>query len=94
MDFTRDQLELIRKRLRERKATTACTVCGHSDWIVSGIHMMSIGDTPGGLVLGGASLPLISLTCKNCGNTLLMNLKVLELERELVKTAEGGTTNG
>jgi hypothetical protein len=58
-----------------------CSLCNHNGWtLAAGFVMLSLQASPSaGLVIGGPSLPLVALTCDNCGHTLLVNIKVLGL---------------
>ena len=61
-----------------------CQLCGLSAWALENqpayvpVWDVSLGKS---LIAGSKQemLPLIALTCKNCGNTLLLNTKVLGL---------------
>ncbi|HBB88991.1 MAG TPA: hypothetical protein DC047_15405 [Blastocatellia bacterium] len=62
-----------------------CALCGTAAWFPSdGFVLISVTMDAPNLVFGGPALPSIALICSNCGNTHLLNLKVLGLE-ELLK---------
>jgi len=64
-------------------AIQICPVCHVGRWtLLEGLIKLPIITEPKqfpNVVLGGASVPLVALTCNHCGNTLLMNLMVLGL---------------
>ncbi|MDO8716942.1 MAG: hypothetical protein Q7J73_09105 [Dehalococcoidales bacterium] len=63
-----------------------CPLCGNSKWSLSdGVVTLSIQDQPGTVVIGGPGLPCVTLVCLNCGNTVLLNMIVLELKDILEK---------
>ena len=50
-----------------------CPICAQNRWTVSD-ELVEIRPFKGGsLVLGGAIMPLMVVTCSNCGHTLLFN---------------------
>lgn len=59
----------------------SCPLCGSlNDWTVGdGFVTVTVVDAPLKVTLGGESYPLIALVCRNCGNTMFLNLFVLEL---------------
>jgi hypothetical protein len=74
----------LRERLPEHKLSP-CGICGTNAWSIhNGYVRLSIQKDLIGVQLGGSAFPLIALICTNCGNTHLLNLKVLGLE-ELTK---------
>jgi len=50
-----------------------CTLCGSNVWSIeqnlAELRFLSTG----GFVVGGPIIPLIVITCNNCGNTVLVN---------------------
>ncbi|MFX0204102.1 MAG: hypothetical protein ACFFCW_49015 [Candidatus Hodarchaeota archaeon] len=50
-----------------------CPICRNNNWNISQNPVELREFHGGGLVLGGPIYPLISITCKNCGHTLLFN---------------------
>ena len=50
-----------------------CQVCGTNTWDVEAnlaeLRFLNMG----GFTVGGPVIPLIVITCKNCGNTILIN---------------------
>lgn len=59
----------------------ACPVCGTLSGyqLEDGFVFFTVQDTPTRIQLGGRGIPCIVLTCKNCGNTVFLNVTVLGL---------------
>ena len=51
-----------------------CALCGHNNWMVDDtmVSPMTVGEN-GDIQLGGRIMPLIAVTCTNCGNVILVN---------------------
>lgn len=50
-----------------------CQLCGNDEWeITEKVFQLYEFDNKG-LLLKGAAYPVIPITCKNCGNTILVN---------------------
>ena len=86
-DFAERALTIVNEKLGSRKLL--CQLCGDSNWgLESQPAYVPVWDAVSlkSLVSGSKqkALPLLALTCKNCGNTLLMNTNVLGLN-ELVE---------
>lgn len=75
MKLTPDQQkELIGKLNSLWKNQKICQVCQNNNWSVSDIVFELREYHGGGMVISGSGiLPLISITCQNCGQTILMN---------------------
>jgi hypothetical protein len=56
-----------------------CPICQSNDWRVSKKAVELREFHGAGLALGGPIYPLVSLTCKVCGHTLLFNAIVAKL---------------
>ena len=83
MKFTEEIAQKIfaalRQRLPEQKLSP-CAICGTNAWyIYRGYVLLTIQQDLLDTVLGGPAFPMITLMCTNCGNTHLLNLKVLGL---------------
>lgn len=60
--------------LREKwSGTRACPMCGSTSWDVQGSVFQLIQFNEGAMVIGGPVIPVIPVTCNNCGNTVLVN---------------------
>ncbi len=50
-----------------------CPICGKRNWSVSpDVHQL-LKFSGGTLVIGGSVIPIVSVTCTNCGYTLMFN---------------------
>ena len=66
-------LAALAERLKGRKIV--CGLCGGTRWGVEGaINLPVQNSVSSGLVIGGPSLPLVSLTCEICGNTEFLSI--------------------
>lgn len=66
----------INKHIAEKwQVPVACPVCKHNNWSVSQ-EILELREFHGGkMVVGGntAIVPIVPVTCSNCGNTVLFN---------------------
>ncbi len=53
-----------------------CVLCTSNAWALNGFVVLSLGDQPHNVVLGGQHLPSVALICKTCGNTIIVNLVI------------------
>ena len=67
----------------------ACWLCGTNSWDVAAYVGLQLSDH-GGLVIGGQFLPVVAVTCKNCGNTVLVNAIIAGISPELPQTPGDG----
>lgn len=69
-----------------------CVVCGQTKWIVvDKFVVLTVGNDPVQLRIGGETMPLVPVVCTICGNTNLMNLMVLGFsDLSLLKIDEDG----
>jgi hypothetical protein len=57
-----------------------CQLCNARNWSVSNKAYELRIFTGGGLVIGNVPIiPLVPVTCENCGNTILINAKMTNL---------------
>jgi hypothetical protein len=61
------------QHLKAKWAGRPCAQCGTAVWQVQDAIFELRGFSGGSLVVGGAIIPLIPVTCANCGNTVLVN---------------------
>lgn len=61
------------EHLRAKWHGRSCQMCGAGNWNVQDSTYQLIEFNQGGLVLGGPVIPVIPITCSNCGNTILLN---------------------
>jgi len=68
-----DSQTLIRHLNEKWGAGRKCPQCGVGNWQVqdSLFELRQFGG--GGLVVGGPLIPVVPVTCANCGNTVLVN---------------------
>lgn len=71
--------------LNERWSGGQCPMCGSIDWNVTDkvFELREFND--GNLVIGGPNnsiVPVIPVTCKNCGNTVFFNPMAVGLLKE------------
>ena len=78
------RLEVIAKISAALNARTGgqkpCAMCGQTKWnVIDKFVAMPVIDHPQpmALVVGGATMPLVPVVCTNCGNTHLINVRVL-----------------
>ena len=56
-----------------------CPMCGHNNWAISPDMATLVNlDEKWGIQLGGKIMPLVAITCSNCGNTVFVNPLVLK----------------
>ena len=70
--------EKLIKLLHEKWNGIACPYCQSAQWNVDPAIMTTIevGEDKG-MKIGGRFMPFITVMCKNCGNTVLVNSLVL-----------------
>lgn len=66
------------EELNKKWGGRGCPMCGNASWIVSD-NVFEIREFNNGnlIVGGGPILPLVTVSCDNCGNTILINPLVL-----------------
>ena len=87
-DFADQALAMVKEKLGTRDLL--CQLCGDSKWgLESQPAYVPVWNTVSdGTIVAGSkqrALSLLALTCRNCGNTLLLNTQVLGLN-ELVES--------
>lgn len=88
----------VRKRieaaLAEKVPTLpACYLCGETDWVIAGgFTSLALTAVPLQFATGGLALPSVAMVCFNCGNTLILNLNVLDLQDLIVELQEEDNT--
>lgn len=60
--------------INQNWVTKNCPMCGHNDWTIDTdmMAMVGIGEDKS-IQLGGKITPVVSITCRRCGNTVLIN---------------------
>lgn len=81
--LTPEQKQALKDHVDKTWKTTACVLCGHSEWTADGVTPLLMLDTPteaGGtrrtMNITGPADAVGSLMCTRCGNTVLVNLIV------------------
>ncbi|MBA0014167.1 MAG: hypothetical protein H0Z53_00880 [Nitrosospira sp.] len=59
--------------LSEKWGNRDCQMCGKGPWEVQDKAFQLMEFHQGNLVVGGPLIPVIPVTCTNCGNTVLVN---------------------
>ena len=56
-----------------------CPMCSHNSWQVdrNTVTVLRLNEN-GGIQLGGQVMPLVAITCMNCGNTVFVNPLVIK----------------
>lgn len=75
MRVEQDRLQLYLKKIHG----TPCPLCGSNHWDLSDTVFYVSEFDPKTIRLGGNMFPIIPLTCRNCGNTYLINALVAKL---------------
>ena len=89
MILTKEQREKMRDFLKNNWAIPrTCSVCHKNSWNISPEVFELRSFHGGSMVIGGKGgiVPLILVTCANCGNTIFINALVAGLD------LKGGTT--
>lgn len=64
--------------LNKKWATKTCPMCGVNSWTISeNIYTPVMVEKTGAMYMGKDLLPLVPVTCDNCGNTILVNAKAI-----------------
>lgn len=83
MPLEPDQLHRLLKFTRARWKSPSCQLCAANEWAVDGIVAITVEHRPNSFeaVMGAAkqTLPCAAFTCRNCGNTVLVNLIIAGL---------------
>lgn len=74
--------------VRIRNGQLKCPLCGQSQWNLNDVLIESREFQQGNLIIGGNSsvMPFITLTCRNCANTLFLNAIQLGLVQNTDET--------
>lgn len=72
----------------QRIHATPCSLCGNNNWTISDQVFQAIEFDFDGIRIGGASYPMVPLTCTTCGNTYFINALVADLIEKPVQTLD------
>ncbi len=91
--------EKLLKGLNEKWSGISCPYCQNSKWTVDTTIVTPIEVNENkGMLFGGRFQPLISVSCRNCGNTVFVNGLILgcidEINDEIKDGKEGVIKNG
>lgn len=89
--------ETLIKKLNEKWQGRSCPYCQNTQWTVDTSIVTPIEvDENKNMMIGGKFQPLIPVSCRNCGNTVLVNGLILgcidEIENEKKGELEDGET--
>ena len=59
--------------LTEKWKGRSCPLCGTGNWNVQDMVFQLTAFSEGNMILGGPLIPVIPVSCDNCGNTILVN---------------------
>lgn len=95
MGLSQDQKNRLVARLRELGAAgpPQCTFCAHREWEITDALFGLPEWLSGGIALDRKIMPIVTLTCGNCGHVLLFNavrLGVLGTEPENLPSRKDG----
>jgi hypothetical protein len=79
MGMSDKQRDLVLQKITPYFGKRTCELCGSEGWFVAD-NLVNVNQYHGrDLVLGGGQIPLLSVHCRKCGNTKLLNAIVLGL---------------
>ena len=77
---------LFEKQIKKKWPTKVCPMCGCNTWTYDDTLCTPLTLGPNNSInLGGKIMPLVPVTCTNCGNTIFINAlvaKAYEKDRE------------
>jgi hypothetical protein len=65
--------EKLLQHLKTKWGGRSCPMCGVGPWSVQDAAYEVRAFGQGGLLVGGAVIPVVPVVCMNCGNTVLVN---------------------
>ena len=65
--------------LQTKWGARACPMCGQGPWKVQDSTFQLTEYNEPGMVIGGPVIPVVPVTCSNCGNTVLVNAILAEV---------------
>jgi len=73
----------IIEALSKKAPNSICPICKSKKWnVADGYIVLPVSPHPRELHLSGRVIPLVAVTCSNCGNTQLINLIKLGFKPE------------
>lgn len=76
MSLTEEELGLVTAHLKKHWDDGACPLCKHHGWVVAGHLTFDLAETHLGFS-SGRGLACIAVICRKCGNTVLVNTRVV-----------------
>ena len=74
LQFDKNHFE---QHLNEKWVNKVCPICYSNNWIYDEAILTPLGvGNHAEILIGGKIVPLIAVTCINCGNTVFINAKV------------------
>lgn len=66
--------EKLLQVINEKWVTKKCPMCGHNNWTIDKdmMTMLGVGEDKS-INLGGKIIPVVAVTCNECGNTIFIN---------------------
>lgn len=66
--------EKLIRTINEKWTTKQCPMCGSNSWTIDDDMMTMLGvGKDNSIQLGGKIIPVVTVTCNECGNTVLIN---------------------
>lgn len=84
-----EELALIGTKLNEKIKNFNCVMCGEKNWTLEPFIAPITLSNDFSIKLGGQMLPLVSITCTNCGNTHFFNLVTLGIADKITEKKGG-----
>lgn len=69
-ELTPDQKEKVLSWLNEKATNKNCSMCGQNNWTIGPDFVHLPVHTPGQMVLGGSTYPMVFIVCNNCSHTV------------------------
>ena len=71
--------EKFLNEINKRWVNKNCPMCGHNNWNIDPNMVTAVRITENGAVaLGGDLIPLVAVTCLDCGNVVFVNPLVIK----------------
>lgn len=75
MEIAKEKLDRYLKKIRG----PICPLCGEQDWNVTAKVFQVTEFHYNKMQIGGPAIPIIPITCSNCGNTYFVNALIAKL---------------
>jgi predicted nucleic-acid-binding Zn-ribbon protein len=64
MPISENQLRKLNSWLKSKNVSMICPSCGHNEWSAADVVVAPV--FAAGMVIGGPTVPMVQLICKNC----------------------------